>query len=149
MADYFSSTSRFERRSIVHWLLPAWRRAGGSALHFRSAWSGSERRVLDFNQNAGTGIWGHHPQPALCALEALVEAGTPLRLPLARCNAEETLRAQLLALASPALGEDYECILVSACACPCRALPALRNSAVLMHTWHICTERIYMICCCC
>ena len=75
--DFAHATQRFERRSLLHRVLPAWRRAEGSALYFRSAWSsGAERCVLDLNQNAGTGIWGHHPPAALRAFDGLVEAGT-------------------------------------------------------------------------
>ena len=112
MADFHSSTRRFERSSPVHWLLPAYTSAVGTILSFRPAWSVSTRSVLDLNQNAGCGIFGHNAPAIIEALEALLNAGTPLRLPLARCIGAAELSEQLVALSSPALGDgSYDCIL--------------------------------------
>lgn len=112
-ASFDSATARFERLSPIHWVLPAYIRAQGTRLAYRRAWSGAERAVLDVNQNAGCCIFGHNPREAIAALEALIEAGTPLRLPLARCLTEEALEARLRQLSAQALSvpREYECVL--------------------------------------
>lgn len=118
--SFGAATRAFERKSPLHWVLPAFRSAKGSQLIYHPAF-GTERSVLDFNQNAGCAIFGHYPPAALEALGAVVEAGAPLRLPLARIAAEDELRALLLRLAAPVLSDgaaglnsplpDYECVL--------------------------------------
>ena len=105
--SFQAANALFERRSPLHWVLPAFRSAEGSQLTYWPSigkGAGTQHTVLDFNQNAGCAIFGHHPPAALEALRSLVNAGTPLRLPLARNLAEEELRALLLRLAAPALG---------------------------------------------
>ena len=81
----------------------------GSNLQFRSPYSGKTRTILDANQNAGCCIFGHHPPASVDALEALLAARRPLRLPFARSSDEEALRSELLARA--ALGEGSRCVL--------------------------------------
>ena len=97
--DYFSAAARFDRRSLVPWVHPTLTRAEGIELSFTSRWSRREQSLLDFSQNAGCVIFGHNAPAALGALEGVIEARTPLRLPLANCLAEEALRARLKQLA--------------------------------------------------
>ena len=97
--DYFSAAARFDRRSLGPWVHPTLTRAEGSELSFTSRWSRREQSLLDFSQNAGCVIFGHNAPAALGALEGVIEARTPLRLPLANCLAEEALRARLKQLA--------------------------------------------------
>lgn len=109
--DAFSFyTRRFERYSAVHWILPAFRRAEASKLTFQTLIS--RRTALDFNQNAGVAIFGHHPPAAIAAIDEIISAGTPLRLPFARCVDEESLSTMILARASPLLeGKEYASVM--------------------------------------
>ena len=105
---------KFASRSYIPLLAPVYTSSQGSTLQFRSPYSGKTRTILDANQNAGCCIFGHHPPASVDALEALLAARRPLRLPFARSSDEEALRSELLARA--ALGEGSRCVLgLSSC----------------------------------
>ena len=100
---------KFSKRSYIPLLAPVYTSSEGSNLQFRSPYSAKTRTILDANQNAGCCIFGHHPPASVDALEALLAARRPLRLPFARSSDEEALRSELLARA--ALGEGSRCVL--------------------------------------
>ena len=100
---------KFASKSYISLLAPVYTSSEGSSLQFRSPYSGKTRTILDANQNAGCCIFGHHPPASVDALEALLAARRPLRLPFARSSDEEALRSELLARA--ALGEGSRCVL--------------------------------------
>ena len=99
----------FVRRSPIARCLPIFRSAQGAYLRFTSPWSGRERTVLDLNQNAGCAIFGHSPPDAVGALHACLAARTPMRLPLARCEAAEELSDVLLR--NSGLGPEFQAVL--------------------------------------
>ena len=111
-SGFGSATRKFERR-LLHLFVPAFRRALGSRLVYKLAWSDAEKTVVDFNQNAGCAVFGHYPEAALEALEHVLLHRLPMRLPLAHSSAEQELRTRLLDLAAPALSgaDPYECIM--------------------------------------
>ena len=99
----------FVRRSPIARCLPIFHSAQGAYLRFTSPWSGRERTVLDLNQNAGCAIFGHSPPDAVGALHACLAARTPMRLPLARCEAAEELSDVLLR--NSGLGPEFQAVL--------------------------------------
>ena len=99
----------FARRSPIARCVPIFRSARGAYLRFTSPWSGRERTVLDLNQNAGCAIFGHSPPDAVGALHACLAARTPMRLPLARCEAAEELSGVLLR--NSGLGAEFQAVL--------------------------------------
>ncbi|KAL3907910.1 MAG: hypothetical protein SGPRY_010002, partial [Prymnesium sp.] len=139
--DWFTECcASFDRDSRVAWVVPTFSRATGCSLSFLSRYTAKPASLLDLNQNAGCGLFGHYPLEATECVERYVEERRPMRLPLASCEQADALGELLIRRAFPstsASSNDYSAIdlalSLSLLSLPSPPPPALPLQLLLLH----------------